>query len=152
MELIKVKLLRDDKFLASHVNTQPGIYRVWCSDDGVEKLLNNQNLLKKKELSCMTINIDDKVYHSVYLGISDNLQRRLKDHIYDQHNKPNYLSTLRKTISVLISNKKILDTVDEVNDFMDTHCYVEFFYTGCKLSAEILEKLMLSKMSKYSQF
>ena len=34
---------------------------------------------------------------------------------------------------------------------MDEHCYVEFFYTGCKLSAEILEKLMLSKMSKYSQ-
>lgn len=106
MELIQVKLLRDNKYLASHVNTQPGIYRLWCSEDGVKKLLNNQNKLKMKKLSLMSIDINDKIYHSVYLGISDNLQRRLKDHINNRHNKPNYLSTLRKTISVLISNKK----------------------------------------------
>lgn len=142
----KVKQLKND---IAQICRKPGCYTWWFDEDGkstilapLADLLDFSKLTKKK--------IDGKDYYALYFGISKDLHARIKWHISQSHKqsavKSGYLSTLRQTISALLGFD-MTKSENEVNEFMNQHCILEYYY--CKSEDDAREKEKLELQNNY---
>lgn len=145
--LESVKTLRESiEQKQLNVMDKPGTYRWWFKEDAANKLVSN---IRNASISqCQTRVIDGETYVALYFGISINLKKRFKWHICQKHTKSavksGFLSTLRQTISALMSCP-MTRSEDCINKLMDDNCYLEWSYTGSKKDAEELETEELSQ-------
>jgi hypothetical protein len=118
----------------------PGVYCWWFKKDAIPQLLNDYYKIDTCKLRERTIN--GEVYCALYFGISKNMMQRAKWHICQRHNnssnssvKSGYLSTLRQTLSALL-RKKMTESEEYVNCFMNENCYWEWEYTEDTIKIE----------------
>jgi len=130
--IMQAKILRCKEFLKSAVYDCSGWYRWWVKETEVRLLLDSSYLSKKyyDTLAAFLHKgegvLNDYIY--IYSGISGSIQGRLNWHINQKHSDANigngYLSTLRQSISSLISGNQKDETA--TNDFLDK-LMVEYF-------------------------
>lgn len=121
-----VKSLRNKIANKNHFADRiPGVYRWWFKKGSITNLPQDTNIEEQ--------NIEGEIYQALYFGISKDLYARIKWHITQKHTqssvKSGYLSTLRQTISAIFGIY-MSKSQEEVNDFIDKNCYLEWEEIG----------------------
>ena len=135
-----VKDLRAD--IANHrldALPEPGYYTWWFDEQGKRVILQRLNGVDDSRI--LKRQIGGKTYHALYFGISSNLKERIKWHVAQPHDpssvKHGTISTLRHTIGSLLG-LPMIESERAVNDFIDTHCILEYY--NCSTESEADEK------------
>lgn len=126
------------------VPTTPIVYTWWF--DEIPQLLLNQVPGISKMLQKQIVNGKD--YYALYFGIANNGRERMKWHIEPSvsHScinvKSGRISTLRQTISALLCINQSGSEL-AVNNYMDTHCLVDWCLMPSRQDAESVETLQI---------
>ncbi|MDE6266856.1 MAG: hypothetical protein K2M07_05850 [Muribaculaceae bacterium] len=132
------------------IDTTPGIYRWWCDLSAALPLLSPLPVAGLSRLQ--TREIEGRQYLAIYFGISKNLRARLEWHIAQTHTasaiKAGTISTLRQALGALTATD-LSANQDMVNDFMDTHCLIEYLNVDSLPTAEQIEASELSRADYY---
>lgn len=139
--LISVKELRSSfEHRQLVVEECPGVYRWWFLADEARQLLkvfkqaiDSSGILKRE--------IGGFEYWGLYFGISSNMRRRIRWHIFG----PFESSTLRRTLRALLQPQPSIED-EVVNNLLD-NCYWEWDYTNSLNEAETIEQQQLSQVS-----
>ncbi|WP_457617566.1 GIY-YIG nuclease family protein [Lutibacter sp.] len=128
MKILKVKTIRDNNI---KITNNPIVYFWWFKTKSLDKLLKkisglyDNNRLKTKDF-------ENENYTLLYVGQAKNGHHRLvKYHIYDSSNfhskgvENGRLSSLRTTLCGLL-DLPMSTSKNEINDFMDSNCVVEW--------------------------
>ena len=132
-----VYLIRKEK-----KDTKAGVYRWWFRKESAENLLASvKDLVEWDHIQRKSIDGED--YLALYFGMTKNIRNRLKWHISQKH-RPNsikmgLISTLRKTLSALL-DQPLSASEEEINQFIDGNCVLEWEYCDSETEAKKIEK------------
>lgn len=115
--LVLAKDLRKKEIIEKIPKDKPGWYKWWAPKKALVKLLNSK-YLDKEYLDILlpkltTEIINGNKYYYIYVGITESIRGRLNWHVNQHHTKPSvengFLSTLRKSISSLVSENQFAE-------------------------------------------
>lgn len=132
-----VYLIRKEK-----KDTKAGVYRWWFRKESAENLLASvKDLVEWDHIQRKSIDGED--YLALYFGMTKNIRNRLKWHISQKHRpnsiKSGLISTLRKTLSALL-DQPLSASEEEINQFIDGNCVLEWEYCDSETEAKKIEK------------
>lgn len=119
------------------VDSKPGVYRWWFpkkEKDRILGLIGGQKFAS--QLNLQERQIGRKKYYALYFGESDNLKRRIREHVKEPFAK----STFRRTLRAILAQGSSSCCDSEIVDSCIDTCYWEWDYTISKQVAEKIEK------------
>ena len=122
----------------------PGYYTWWFDAEGMQIILCPLEGVDDSRIARRMIG--GKEYFALYFGISKNLLERIKWHVAQRHDassvKHGTISTLRHTLGALLG-LPMIESENAVNNFIDTHCVLEYYNCATEDEAEARETATL---------
>lgn len=141
--LIKANKIRNNDYLYKISKDNPGWYKWWAPESTLKLLLNSPYIPKnyyQELLPYLTKkNINGTDYYYIYVGVAirESIRERLNWHVNQHHTKTSvesgFLSTLRQTLSSLISNNQYDES--STNKIIDT-LYIEYYSVNLPIKSE----------------
>ena len=148
-KIVFAKELRSAEKISEIPKNRPGWYKWWAPKEEVKLILNspyiNDNYLEEFLPYLTTRNINGKEYYYIYVGIAvkESIRNRLNWHINQHHTKSSvesgFLSTLRQTISSLVSCNQYDEKA--TNNFIDS-LVIEYHSVNLEIKSEKAKKLI----------
>lgn len=148
-KIVFAKELRSVKKISEIPKNRPGWYKWWAPKEKVKLILNspyiNDNYFKEFLQYLTTRNINGKEYYYIYVGIAvkESIRDRLNWHINQHHTQSSiesgFLSTLRQTISSLVSCNQYDEKA--TNDFINS-LLIEYHPINLDIKSEKAKKLI----------
>ncbi len=148
-KVVFAKELRCDEKISEIPKNSPGWYKWWAPKEEVKLILNspyiNDNYLEEFLPYLTTRNINGKEYYYIYVGIAvkESIRNRLNWHINQHHTKSSvesgFLSTLRQTISSLVSCNQYDEKA--TNDFIDS-LVIEYHTVNLEIKSNDAKKII----------
>ena len=119
----------DPSKYSSDIPSKAGYYKWWAKKEEIKKIIKEpyQELIEKLEPGSDEL----EGYFLIYFGISSSVRRRLNYHINQNHSDINvdkgYLSTLRQTISSLLTGKQRGEYCQKETDKFINKLRVQYF-------------------------
>lgn len=133
------------------IKKQPGAYRWWFPEKEAKdllKLVHFKNEMLKGNRKLQERKIGGETYIAMYYGISNNMRRRIRNHLFGSFGD----STLRETLGSIIATNIAIDDakllvakVDDLVDELIDKCYWEYEYVESGKEAEKKEKEALAQ-------
>lgn len=148
---IQASLLRIKENL-KRISDKPGYYKWWAKKEDVEILLEKLDVdITFEDIESDIEKKEDMDLYCIYIGIAEkeSIRNRLNWHVNQGHKfsaiKSGYLSTLRQSLSSLLSHNQKDEEV--TNQFIDK-LYIEYFEITEEAEGE-LRKIEKEAMEKY---